>query len=940
MKYRANQLNALLENFDTYEKMLTEFSQGTNSAAEEAEKTANSWEGSLNKFNNSITKLANNFVTSGGAKSIINFFTSVVNGANKVISAFGGMGTAVGVFSTIMLSKSKSIHFSYDEDVKSIKFGETALQNLTGATLKQTAATIGLKAATFALNTALNLGLTLAISGVVSWIDDWINRDEKLKQEHDEIIQKVEESAQKYKEAADNANDYLTTYKEILAKDEITEEDRSKLLEMQNALIDTYGEQAKGIDLVNGKYQEQLDIVSQLTQGEYEKQAIAATQLINDAISATQDNTSRILSYSYNQIDDYSRNNYKTRIGDNSAISSDESGINKLREYRDLLSDIKGLNTAVLKDDVLSDYGTKTYTLGLAEGTTSADAVEALTMALERLYQIPREQRGSLFEDVESRLQNLLQHYQGEVQKLDNLFKDNVQSLVGRVTTETGVNWANVTDETFKEWYNAVLDFYNTDQYSEEYQQAIMDWFDRTYTSISQRLARGTSITDIAYESEKAFKSAMSKAANEVFEFSFSAYAEDVSSVTKEVDTLQGVIDKIDSGKYTTIKDGFGLLESHPELLEYINDTDKLRAKLIELQKSAPKELVDDLKSLREQISKTGNQEQLKQIDSLILALSQLGKTAEQTAESLTTDDYLKIQTNGIDKIIDKLSDEKDAINDTIDTLKDRKTEIQDFYDAQIDALKTENDERERNIELQEKQKALDDAKRNKVIVYSAVRGRTIQEDTEAVAKAQRELDDALSEQQIAELEKKRDAEVSTVDEQIAAQQALITSKQEEIDAWETYKETIKTDTEEIVNYNAAYLEAQKQFVLDENSTFEDRVENLKNYLTAIQNLVNGAVSDNGLSEAGDIFGTTFNGAEILKDQSFPNIFGFTYANMLSDETKSGLGGLEITKGGQSSIYNTSATFNITANKVDDAAIQNYIERYITDQYTKKVVNN
>ena len=80
MKYRANQLDALLKNFDTYEKMLQEFSEGTGSAAEEAEKTANSWEGSLNKFNNSVTELVNNFVNSGNAKSVINFFTTLVKG--------------------------------------------------------------------------------------------------------------------------------------------------------------------------------------------------------------------------------------------------------------------------------------------------------------------------------------------------------------------------------------------------------------------------------------------------------------------------------------------------------------------------------------------------------------------------------------------------------------------------------------------------------------------------------------------------------------------------------------------------------------------------------------------------------------------------------------------------------------------------------------------
>ena len=42
MKYRANALNAILENWSTYENMLQQYADGDGSMAEEAEKTANS----------------------------------------------------------------------------------------------------------------------------------------------------------------------------------------------------------------------------------------------------------------------------------------------------------------------------------------------------------------------------------------------------------------------------------------------------------------------------------------------------------------------------------------------------------------------------------------------------------------------------------------------------------------------------------------------------------------------------------------------------------------------------------------------------------------------------------------------------------------------------------------------------------------------------------
>ena len=63
-KLRANALNALLEGWDTYEKMLGEYETGNGSMAREAEKTAQSWEGSLNRMSNSWTSFIANFVQS------------------------------------------------------------------------------------------------------------------------------------------------------------------------------------------------------------------------------------------------------------------------------------------------------------------------------------------------------------------------------------------------------------------------------------------------------------------------------------------------------------------------------------------------------------------------------------------------------------------------------------------------------------------------------------------------------------------------------------------------------------------------------------------------------------------------------------------------------------------------------------------------------------
>lgn len=63
-KLRATQLDALLRQWDTYESMLQQYADGSGSMAVEAEKTANSWEGSMNRLSNTWTDTIENIANS------------------------------------------------------------------------------------------------------------------------------------------------------------------------------------------------------------------------------------------------------------------------------------------------------------------------------------------------------------------------------------------------------------------------------------------------------------------------------------------------------------------------------------------------------------------------------------------------------------------------------------------------------------------------------------------------------------------------------------------------------------------------------------------------------------------------------------------------------------------------------------------------------------
>lgn len=102
-KFRGNQLIALLKNWDTYEKMLSEFNSNdaVGSAMEEAEKSANNWSGSLNKLSNSWAKLVNQFVNSDNMIESIQSVDMIVQDLTDS-SVTGALGTLADILTGII----------------------------------------------------------------------------------------------------------------------------------------------------------------------------------------------------------------------------------------------------------------------------------------------------------------------------------------------------------------------------------------------------------------------------------------------------------------------------------------------------------------------------------------------------------------------------------------------------------------------------------------------------------------------------------------------------------------------------------------------------------------------------------------------------------------------------------------------------------------------
>ena len=89
----AGAFQAVLENYDLYEKMLQEYSAGTNSMVTEAEMTADSWDGAMNRLSNTWTDTIGNIAESDAVITIINGLNGLLSVVNNVTEALGSVGT-------------------------------------------------------------------------------------------------------------------------------------------------------------------------------------------------------------------------------------------------------------------------------------------------------------------------------------------------------------------------------------------------------------------------------------------------------------------------------------------------------------------------------------------------------------------------------------------------------------------------------------------------------------------------------------------------------------------------------------------------------------------------------------------------------------------------------------------------------------------------------
>lgn len=275
----------------------------------------------------------------------------------------------------------------------------------------------------------------------------------------------------------------------------------------------------------------------------------------------------------------------------------------------------------------------------------------------------------------------------------------------------------------------------------------------------------------------------------------FGYLAIDAEKATNQIDTLNSEIDALKSSLKGIKTSGIGAFDGVK------SGAKSAKSATDDLNKS-----LEETKKKYDTVIKWISKQYDKEIDNI--------KKAEK--EALKAEEAkIKAKEKEKDKALD-------AIEAEINALEKEKDARKKYWDDQIDALKKQNDATKDALELQEKLDALERAKNTRVKIYKEGQGFVYDVDQTAVAEAQKELDEYLSEKayedELARLEALRDAEIDNYEQRI--------------DAMNEYKDNVQANYEaQIKALNAHKEQLQEQY--------EAEIEMYENYKQQFEDMVN-----------------------------------------------------------------------------------------------------
>lgn len=271
-KTRANIAASIFQNPELLKEAYKSSQEAENSAMEENEKYMNSINGHIAQLQNAYQQLWANSMN----RDTVNYFIDLGKSILKVVDNVGLLGTAFVAITSIksIVGYQNGKGFAYDL----IKGSKKVIENLAeqeGAlgSLASTAVSAG-QAVGGAFSSAIPIigGVATAISLVAVGINAFIQYQKRMRKE---LIDSANSTGNNWQEQKQSLSDYISQYeglKKKLDSENLSEQEtieiKQQIFDIQKQITEQYGNNAEGIDLINGKLQDQLNIINNISQAE------------------------------------------------------------------------------------------------------------------------------------------------------------------------------------------------------------------------------------------------------------------------------------------------------------------------------------------------------------------------------------------------------------------------------------------------------------------------------------------------------------------------------------------------------------------------------------------------------------------------------------------------------------------------------------------------
>ncbi len=711
---------------------------------------------------------------------------------------------------------------------------------------------------------------TLAI-GMLSWginelIENVVKAEEKAKQAAQELASEAAENVQNYKDEQQAIDSLFERYTNVITSTDDMSQKKSNLKTIQDELVQSYGEEAEALDLVNQKYSDVLAAKNTKDRDEaqkvvdenqavyeiakdsnefdykdwrnrYEKEVRSSAGKSSEKIFALQDEyrkySSSATSTGWGVWSDKDVTNAKEIASSLESIHLDLKDSNQIRvsgSLQEQLSFWKQFQ-AVYKqsDEYDSDWNEEiqneiTRLTNLKEVyeevsnakkiLTNADLSDSMKSDIDEVTELYEKlkspstgsERISLSEEFET-LKDSLYNQAGD----NSSIKDDLDTFFESIETSLEQSKIKISTEI------------------SQYSNSLKEFVDETLPDVLSQIDKYNSAINSLSNGESISRDTML----ELLEIDSSL----ASSFTSTADGYTIDISKIKSAKEALIKTNKDLIQTDIDSVKTSLDKANKQIKVSQEKAKIAQENYD--RAVKERYASSvidkyyqnlqeannelkNNKDNAKELEDVLAQWTVYSSTFEKdvskSAVSIgkNTDlmnSYLKLQQNKIEKITDKLEDEKKAQENILDNLKaqkeelekqketleeivadyetagsvvdsfledkinslteeqerlqksydDERNDVESKYDKEISALQSKNDEINKSIELKKAEDALYNAKNTEVRYYSG-NGWRRGTDASAIAEKQQDVDSIKRDIQISNLEKERDNALEAID--------------------------------------------------------------------------------------------------------------------------------------------------------------------------------